>query len=118
VLRMAHRGAQVLTEPRTLGLTERRRLFQRRLSLLSKRGDVFAQIKELLFGLANQFDEDFALATTAATKAAHDFAEALLQVLHVGVQSRAATTARLGDVDNEVERFFCALYSVVASVTR
>src|SRR6516165_4680905 len=110
VLRMAHRGAQVLTE--------RRRLFQRRLSLLSKRGDVFAQIKELLFGLANQFDEDFALATTAATKAAHDFAEALLQVLHVGVQSRAATTARLGDVDNEVERFFCALYSVVASVTR
>jgi hypothetical protein len=55
-----------------------------------------------LFGLANQFDEDFALATTATAKAAHDFAEALLQVLYLGLQSRAAATARLGDVDNEV----------------
>jgi hypothetical protein len=102
LLMMAHRGGQVLAEPRTLGLTERRRLLQRCLSLLSQRGDGFAHLKELLFGLANQFDEDFALATTATAKATHDFAEALLQVLHLGLQSRAAATARLGDVDNEV----------------
>ena len=85
-----------------MALTERRRLLQGRLRQLSQGGDGFALIKELLFGLANQFNEDFALATAAATKAAHDFAEAQLQVLRLGLHSRMATTARLGDVDNEV----------------
>jgi hypothetical protein len=42
------------------------------------------------------------LATTAATKAAHDFAEAVLQIFHLGLQSCATTTARLGDAGNEV----------------
>jgi hypothetical protein len=72
------------------------------LSLLSQRGDVFAQIKKLWFSLANQFDEDFALAPTASTKAAHDFTETLLQVFHLGLQSGATTTARLGDAGYEV----------------
>ena len=102
LLMMAHRGGQALAEPLTLSLTQRRRLLQRRLSLLSQRGDGFAHLKELLFGLANQFDEDFALTPTATAKAAHDFTETLLQVFHLGLQSCTATTARLGDAGNEV----------------
>lgn len=91
LLMMAHRGAQVLAELLTLSLTERYGLFQRRLSLLSQHGDVFALIKELLFGLANQLDKDFTLATTATTKAAHNLAETLLQVLRLSLHSCAAT---------------------------
>jgi hypothetical protein len=64
--------------------------------------NVFAQIKKLVFSLANQLDENFPLAPTASTKATHDFAEALLQVFHLGLQSRATTTALLGDASYEL----------------
>jgi hypothetical protein len=99
---MAHRGAQVLAELLTLSLTERCGLFQRRLSLLSQHGDVFALIKELLFGLANQLDKDFTLTTTATAKAAHDLAEALLQVLRLSLPNCAVAITQLMDMDNEV----------------
>ncbi len=102
LLMMTHRGEEFLAKPLTLSLIQCRRLLQARLGLLAQGCDILSHIKELLFGLANQFDEDFALTATATAKAAHDLAETLLQVFNLDLHSRAATTAMLGDADNEV----------------
>jgi hypothetical protein len=72
------------------------------LGLLGKGGDAYTELKELLFGLANQFDEDFTLAPAATAKAAHDFGEVLLEVCNLRLQSRAAATAERCDASDEL----------------
>jgi len=72
----------------------------------------------VLFGLTHQFDEDFALAPALTTKATHDFLQGLVQLMRWGLQSGGRERALLTDPLDEVQDFFWALYSVVASVTR
>jgi hypothetical protein len=71
-----------------------------------------------LFSVANELDEDVTLATTTAAKTAHHFFEFLPEVLSLALERGRPATALLSDVRDEFEAFFCALYSVVASVTR
>jgi len=99
---MTHRGGEVLTEALPLGLTQRRRVVQARVSLLGLGREVFAHLKELVFGLTDQFDEDFPLATTTAAKTAHDFAEVVQEDFNGGVETRAAVTAVLQDAGDEL----------------
>ncbi len=101
VLMMTHGGGEVLTESLPLCLTQRRRFLKARLGLLAQGRDVFSHIKELLFGLTNQFDEDFPLATTTAAKTAHDFAAVVPEDFNGLVETRAAVTALLCDAGDE-----------------
>ena len=88
------------------------------LGSLGQGGNGTATFQQLLFSLAHQGDEDFALAATLAAKAAHDLGEGVLQALGLVLELGGPVVALLRDVVDERERFFCALYSVVASVTR
>jgi hypothetical protein len=88
------------------------------LGLVAKGLDRFPQVQEPLFGLSNQLDEDVTVATTAAAKASHHFCEFLPEVLGLALELGRPATALRSDVRDEFEAFFCALYSVVASVTR
>jgi hypothetical protein len=68
--------------------------------------------------VAHQFHKNMALAPALAAKAPHDFGQFLVEFLGLTREGRGAAAARLWDVGDERQRFFCALYSVVASVTR
>jgi hypothetical protein len=72
----------------------------------------------VLFGLTHQCDEDLALAPALTAKASHDLLQGLVQRMSRGLQSRGWDRALLADALDEVQEFFWALYSVVASVTR
>ena len=72
----------------------------------------------MLFGLTHQLDEDFALAPALTTKAPHDFLQGLVQLMRGVLQACGRERARRADALDEVQEFFWALYSVVASVTR
>ena len=78
----------------------------------------WAQFQELLFRVAHQLDEDLPLAATASAKTPHDLGELLRQASGLALEHGGPVTALRDDVVDERERFFCALYSVVASVTR
>lgn len=99
---MTHRRGEFLAKPILLGLTHRRRVFQVGLGLLAQGRDVLSDLKELLFGLANQFDEDVTLTPTATAKAAHDFGEVVFKDFHLLVQTCAVAAALLGDAGDEV----------------
>ena len=99
---MTHRSGEFLAKPIMLGLTQRRRVFQVRLGLLAQGRDVLSDIKELLFGLANQFDEDLALTPAATAKAAHDFGEIVFEDFHLLLQTFAVATTLLADAGDEV----------------
>ncbi len=58
------------------------------------------------FGLADQLDEDFALAPALTAKAVHDLGQALVQLLRVGFQGRGGEGALLGNPCDEVKVFF------------
>jgi hypothetical protein len=60
----------------------------------------------VLFGLADQLDEDFALAPALAAKAPHDLLQGLLQLLSRVFQSWSWEGALLADPLDEVEDFF------------
>ena len=93
-------------------------MFEVRLGLAAQGFDGFPQCKELLFSLTHQRHEDATLTSTTAAKAAHDLGEGVLQALGLVLELGGPAVALLRDVVDERERFFCALYSVVASVTR
>ena len=113
-----HRSSELMGEPLPLGITHSRRPFKALLGLVAKGCDRFPQIQEPLFGLANSRDEDVTLAATAAAKAPHHFFAFLPQDVDLAVEFGGPATALLSDMLDEIEGFFCALYSVVASVTR
>jgi hypothetical protein len=88
------------------------------LRLLRQHPNGHPKLQKLRFGLAHQLHEDFALPPALAAKAVHDLLEVLLEGVGMGLQRCGARGALLRNVRDEVEDFFCALYSVVASVTR
>src|SRR5437660_5614580 len=59
-----------------------------------------------------------ALPPTLAAKAPHHLLQVLLEALGLTRERCGSAVALLCDVCDEFEGFFCALYSVVASVTR
>ena len=113
-----HRRGELTEKPLTLRIMQNCRLLQTLLGLLAIGGDRFPQRKEPLFSVANELDEDATLATTTSAKASHHFFEFLPEVLGLALELGRPATALLSDVRDEFEAFFCALYSVVASVTR
>jgi hypothetical protein len=98
---MTHRRGEVFAEPLTLVLAQCRHVFEARVSLLSQGRDVLPPIKELLFSLTHYFDEDFALTPTATAKAAHDFAEMVLESFCLLMETCVTATALLGDAGDE-----------------
>ena len=111
-------GCQVTTQALTLRLTQGVGLMQARWGVLGPGLYATVKIQQVLFGLAHQFDKDFALAPALTTKATHDFVQGLVQLMSWGLQSGGRERALLTDPLDEVQDFFWALYSVVASVTR
>jgi hypothetical protein len=99
---MTHRRGEGLAEPLTLSLTQRCGVFKARLGLLAKGGDASTELKELVFGLADQLDEDFALTPTATAKVAHHFGEVLLEAFNLCWQTNAAATAERCDASDEL----------------
>ena len=72
----------------------------------------------MFFRPANQLEIDFALAATGSSKGSHSRLEVVLHRLDFAEDS-ASLGGQLGRyLVGEVENFFWALYSVVASVTR
>ena len=102
VLMMTHRRGEGLAEPLTLRLTQRCDVFKARLGLLAKGGDASTELKELLFGLAHQLDEDLTLTPTATAKAAHHFGEVLLEAFRLCLETDAAVTAERCDASDEL----------------
>ena len=74
--------------------------------------------KELLFRLSHQRDENLPVSSTASSKTTPDLFECLREVSGLALELGSPMAALLDDVVDEFERVFCALYSVVASVTR
>lgn len=68
-----------------------------------------AMRQELLFGLAHQADEDFALAAALAAKAAHDLRKGVVERLGLRLQQGRGRGALRRDSLDELEDFFWAL---------
>ena len=68
--------------------------------------------------MTHQRHEDAPLTSATAAKAPHDLGEGVLQVLGLVAEWDGPAVALLRDVGDERKRFFCALSSGVASVTR
>jgi hypothetical protein len=111
-------GFQVTKQALTLRLTQGAVLVQERFGVLAPGLYVTAQVQQVLFGLTHQCDEDLALAPALTAKASHDLLQGLVQRMSRGLQSRGWDRALLAEALDEVQEFFWALYSVVASVTR
>jgi hypothetical protein len=115
---VAHRRGERQRKTLALGLTQGYRVFEALFGLEAQGFDGCTQCKELLFSLTHQRHENATLTSTTAAKAPHDLGEGVLQALGLVVELGSLAGALLRDVVDERERFFCALYSVVASVTR
>ena len=118
VVMVAHRRGERQRETLTLRLAQGDRVFEALLGLEASGLNGLTQCKELVFGLTHQRHEDAPLPSATATKAPHDLGEGVLQVLGLVVEWDGPAVARLRDVGDERKHFFCALDSVVASVTR
>ena len=114
----AQGGVERFRDTCALGVTQRHGLVQEMLGLLPQGGHRLAKLQEFLFRLAHQFHKDVALPPALAAKAPHHFGQLLVECLGVTREDCGAMAARLRDVCDERQRFFWALYSVVASVTR
>jgi hypothetical protein len=68
-----------------------------------------ATLQELLFGLAHQCHEDFALSAALPTKAAHDLREVVMERVGLVLQRGRLRRALGRNGLDEVEDFFCAL---------
>jgi len=101
-----------------LGLTQGVVVMQERLGLLSPDLNALTQLSQSMFGVTDQLDEDFALASALAAEAAHDLLQGLAHRTHLGAQGLGRWGPLTGDTLDEAQHFFWALYSVVASVTR
>lgn len=111
-------GFQVATHARALGLTQVGSLVQACFGILCPVCNGTPQVSSLSCGLAHQRDEDCALAPALTATAPHDLVQGLVQRVRGGRQSRGWDRALLTDALDEVQDFFGALSSVVASVTR
>ena len=77
-----------------------------------------AHVQQALCSLAYQRDEDLALAPALPAKATPDLLEVLAQLMHLVCPCGGGESALPGDPLDALQAFFCALYRVVASVTR
>jgi hypothetical protein len=73
------RYLQVALHALPLALGQMSRALEALLGRLGQCSDGASQCQKLLFGLAHQADEDFALAPALAAKAAHDLGEILVE---------------------------------------
>ena len=110
--------SQLQGQALALGLVAIVGLCQEVLSPLPQCVDRLAKGQELPFGVAYQGHEDTALSPALAAKTTHDLFQLLLQAVGLGPQLGGLAAASPGDAVDEVKGFFCALSSVVASVTR
>src|SRR5712691_3181558 len=108
------RGVQALT----LAIRQQRHALQAFLRCPSKRQNLLPGLKQVLFRLAHQCHEHFALAAALPAEAAHNLPEVVVELVRLGLQRRALGGAVVGDVRDDLEDFFLALYSVAASLTR
>ena len=95
----------------TLALPRRQMgcVLERVLRGLGQGGNGASQLQELLFGLAHQADEDFAVAPALAATAAHELLERVVERVGLRLQcGRLRGTVGRDELD-EVEDFFCAL---------
>jgi hypothetical protein len=99
---MTHGGSEVRTESLTLCLAQRRRFLKARVGLLAQGHDILPHVKELLFCVTHQCDEDFPVATTTAAKTAHDFAEGVHENFNGLAETRAVVTALLDDAGDDL----------------
>src|SRR5215510_55680 len=100
------RSGEVLTESCTLRVTPCRRWLKASLGLRPSGRDICTELKERLCGLTTEFATDLRVATTATTKAAHDFGEVLSQACNAVVPTRAAAMALRSHAGDELEGFF------------
>ena len=114
----AHHLIELRGETHTRGFAQSGRLLQELLGLLPKCGDRGAKLQELLFSVAHQFHKDVPLPSALAAKTTPHLLELLGEVSGLALERGSPVAALRGDVGDELECFFCALYSVVASVTR
>jgi hypothetical protein len=114
----AQRRVACLGDALALGVAQSRRLVQELWGVLSKGSNRLAKLQELVLRLTHEVHKDLALPTALAAKAPHDFVQRLLDRLGLPCEPRGAAAALLRDGCDERKGFFCALYSVVASVTR
>lgn len=101
-----HRGAQLPEPALALGLTQLGRLVEALLGLLGQRGQGLPQLQQLLFGLADQLHEHFALPPALATTAAHDLLPLRLEVKGWGLQRCGSGGALRHEGPHELEDFF------------
>ena len=78
------RGLQVAQQALALRLAQVGVLVQERLGLLGRDRNGTAQVQQVLFSLAHQRDEDFALAPALAAKATHDLVQGLAELPEQG----------------------------------
>lgn len=100
---------QVAFHTRTLTLGQVGRVLETVPRSLGQSDQGAAPLSKLLFGLAYQRHEDFALPAALATTAAHDLREVVVERVRLGLQ-RGRLRGTVGrDGLDEGEDFFCAL---------
>src|SRR6266850_8318017 len=101
-----------------LALSQLRRALHVRLRGPRQQPHRLPSLQQLLFRLAHQRHKHFPLAAALPAKAAHNLGEVMLELLCLRLQRRARDRAVSGEVGNDLEDFFFALYRVAASLTR
>ena len=90
----------------TLARTQRVCLFEALLGLESKGVDRRTEGQALLFRVAYQLDEDWALTATASAKTTHDLGEFRWEASGLALEPGSPVTALRDDVGDEGECFF------------
>ena len=112
------RGLQVAPPAFALALGQMGRAVDAVLCGLGQGGNGATTLSQRLFRVAYQRHEDFALPPALAAKATHDLLEILVERTGLRCQRGGSRGTLRGALLDELEDFFCALYKVVASVTR
>jgi hypothetical protein len=118
VFMVAHRRGEGQGETVTLGLTQGERLFEALVGLEGQDFDRLAACQTLLCRMSHQLANDRPVAATASAKTPHDLCECLCEASGLALECGGPVTALRDEVVDERSRFFCAVDSVVASVTR
>jgi hypothetical protein len=115
---VAHRCGERQAETLVLSITQGDGVCEALLGRESKGLDRLPECKELLCRLSHQLDENVPMASTASSQTTHDLFEFLREGSGLALELGRPLAPLRGAVVDEFERFFCALYRVVASVTR
>src|SRR5713226_2799152 len=118
VLMGRYGSCELRVQTLTLPLRQVRAAVQALLRCLGQRKNLMPNFQQVLLGLAYQRHKHLALPAALPAEAAHDLGEVVLELLRLGLQRRALGGALVGEVLDDLENFFLALYSVAASLTR